>query len=167
LSFDIFFQTCRVAAQPVVKKSTFTGEAETVLPEEPLSAAEVQAVRKVLEKVQAQGPDEHGCYVVELEDGGGAEVFADKLQTGCMVALREITPSLLHFLFDLLKAGNWVMLPAMEGDIAITTAPGSIRGLPEDFPKVVVCNSANEMGVLLTKGVKAWQRYRDQVVDGG
>jgi hypothetical protein len=166
MSFDIFFQTARFSEQPVVEKNPFTGEALTVLPEEPLSAAEVKAVQRVLQRVQAQGPDEHGCYVVELEDGGVAEVFADELNAGCMVALRGITPRLVYFLFDLLQAGNWVMLPATEDAVAITTSPGSLKGVPEDFPRVVVCDSAEEVGALLTKGVREWQAYRDRIVGG-
>jgi hypothetical protein len=166
MSFDIFFHTGRFSGEPVVKKNTFTGKPQTVIPEEPLTAAEVRAVRQVLRRVGAQGPDEYGCYVVGLEDGGGAEVFADKLKSGCMVSLRGITPDLTRFLFDFLKAGNWVMLPAMEDAVAITTSPGSVKGVPDDFPRIVACDSADEVGVLLTKGVKAWQGYRDQVAGG-
>jgi hypothetical protein len=81
-----------------------------------------------------------------------------------MVTLRGITPNLTQFLFDLLKAGKWVMIPVMEDLVAITASPESTKGIPEDFPRIVVCNSPHEMGLLLTNGVKAWQRYRDQVV---
>jgi hypothetical protein len=163
MSFDIFFQTGRFTGKPVLKKNPFTGEAQTVLPEETLNAAEITAVRQALKRVAPQGPDEHGCYVVELADGGGAEVVASKLQTGCMVALRGITPNLIDFLYELLKAGNWVMLPVMEDAVAITASPRGMKGVPDDFPTIVACNSADDMGVLLTKGVKAWQKYRDQV----
>lgn len=166
MSFDIFFQTGRFAGKPVVKKNPFTGKAQTVFPEEPLTAAEVKAVRQVLKGIDAQGPDKHGCYIVELADGGGAEVFADKLKMGCMVALRDITPHLIQFLFDLLKAGNWVMLSPLEDAVAITASPGIVKGVPDEFPKVVVCNTTDELGVLLTKGVKAWQKHRDKVVRG-
>lgn len=167
MSFDIFFQTARFTGKPVVKKNPFTGENQTVIPEEPLTAAEVKAVRTVLKEVHAQGPDEHGCYVVELEDGGRAEVYADKLKSGCMVSLGGITPDLSQFLFDFVKAGNWVMIPAMEDAVAITASPGSVKGVPDEYPMLVTCDSAKEVAVLLTKGVKAWQKYRDQVVRGG
>jgi hypothetical protein len=167
LSFDIFFQTARFTGKPVVRKNPLTGEAQTVVSEEPLTAGEVKAVRRVLKGVKARGPDEHGCYVVELEDGGRAEVFADKLKSGGMVSLGGITPDLSEFLFDFLKAGKWVMLPAMEDGVAITASPGSVKGVPDDFPRIVACDSAKEVAVLLTEGVKAWQKYRDRVVRGG
>ena len=37
-----------------------------------------------------------------------------------------------------------------------------------DEPALAVgCESANDVAVLLTKGVKAWQQYQDQVARGG
>lgn len=154
MSFDIFFQPCR-----------FTGDAQAVLSNEPLSPAELKAVQQVLERADAHGPDQHGCYVVQLDDGGGAEVFSSSgLASGCMVALGGITADLLQFLFELLDAGNWVMIPAMADTAAITTAPGSLKGVPGDFPRVVVCSSAQDLGILLADGVQAWEKYRAQVV---
>lgn len=164
MSFDIFFQPCRFTGTQVVKTNPFTGESQSFSSNEPLNDAELKAVRQVLKQANAHGPDEHACYVVQLGDGGGAEIFGDQLATGCMAALRGMTPDLIQFLFDLLKAGNWVMLPAMEDAVAITTSPESMKGIPSDFPRVVVCNSAEELGTLLTNGVHAWEKYRDQVV---
>lgn len=127
----------------------------------------MRAVRQVLERAGARGPDEFGCYVVDFRDGGEAEVYADRMETSCMVAIRGTTPDLLDFLFNLLQAGYGVMLPAMEDTVAITTSPASLKGLPDDFPRVVTCDSADGLGVLLAKGVRAWRTYRDQVVDDG
>jgi hypothetical protein len=166
MSFDIFFQPCRFTGTAEIKKNPFTGEALSVPLNEPLSDVELQAVQQVLKRANAQGPDDQGCYVVQLEDGGEAEVFGSDLANSCMVALQGMTDDLLRFLFDLLKAGNWVMLPAMEDPVAITTSPGILRGIPDDFPRVVTCNSAAELGVLLSSGVHAWEEYRDQVKKG-
>jgi hypothetical protein len=166
MSFDIFFRPCRFGGATVQKTNPFTGKIESVLVNEPLDTAELEAVRKVLKRANANGPDEFGCYVVDL-DGGSAEVFGDDLEAGCMVKLWGMTSALSRFLYDLLKAGNWVMLPAMEDIVAITTSPGSIKGIPDDFPKVVVCNSHDELALLLTKGVRTWEKYRDQIVAGG
>jgi len=153
MSFDVFFQPCR-----------FTSDAQAVLANEALSPAELQAVHQVLERANAHGPDLQGCYVVQLGDGGGAEVYGASLAMGCMVALRGMTAELLQFLLRLLEAGNWVMLPAMADAMAITTSPGSLKGIPADFPRVIVCNSAEELGLLLADGVQAWEKYRAQVV---
>ena len=153
MSFDIFFQPAR-----------FTHDAQGVLANEPLSPVELQAVQQVLARANAHGPDAHGCYVVHLNDGGSAEVYGAELATGCMVALRGTTAELLQFLLHLLEAGNWVMLPAMADTVAITAAPASVKGLPDEFPRVVICNSAAELGVLLADGVQAWEQYRAQVL---
>lgn len=164
MSFDIFFQTVRYNGGQVVTKNRFTGQTISEPASDPLTAAELKAVRNVLKQVDAKGPDEFGCYVVQFPDGGAAEVFANELETGGMVALRGMTPDLTRFLFDLLRAGNWVMLPAMEDSVAMTTSPNNITGAPDDFPKIVTVSTADEVDVLLSKGVKAWQKYRDRVM---
>jgi hypothetical protein len=108
-----------------------------------------------LERAEAYIPDGHDFYVVELDDGGVAEVFSYRgLEISCMVALRGMTAGLLQFLFDLLQAGNWVMIPAMENTAAITTSPGCLKGIPDDFLRIVVCSSVEELGTLLAKGFR-------------
>jgi hypothetical protein len=164
VSFDIYFQPCRFGGANATKRNPFTGEVSSAVSNEPLSASETAAVRQVLERAKSGGPDEHGCYIVELSDGGVAEVFASDLAKSCLVALRGLTPDLSRFLYELLKAGNWVMLPAMEDNMAITTSPECVKGIPEDFPKVVACGSAEELDVLLSSGVEAWQKYRDRAL---
>ncbi len=167
MSFDIFFQPCRFGATPVEKQNRLTGQTKPVLPIEPLTAEEVRAVQAVLDKATTHGPDKFGCHVVRFQDGGGAEVFAKNLETGCMVAVRGITPGLLQFLIDLLKAGNWSMIPAMEDVVVIVSAVESVKGVPDGFPERVVCDSADELGVLLSGGFSAWKKYRDHVVGDG
>jgi hypothetical protein len=166
MSFDLFFQACRSGTQPVERKNPVTGEVQTSVPVEPLSAEDVRAIRGVLARAGAREPDEFGCFVVELGDGGGAEVFARDLANGCMVALRGLTPDLLQFLYDLLAAARWVLLPAMEGNPAVVKSPGLASGFADDFPEVV-CGSPEELGALLSGGYDAWRKYRDQIVGEG
>jgi hypothetical protein len=166
MSFDLFYQPCRSGTESVERKNPFTGQIQTSLPVEPLSAEDVRAIQAVSAGVSARGPDEFGCFVVELGDGGGAEVFASDLETGCMVALRELTPDLLRFLYDLLAAANWVLLPAMEGNPAIVKSPGLACGFAENFPEVV-CSSPDELEEILSSGFDAWRSYRDRVVGEG
>ena len=166
MSFDIFFQPCRFGSQPIRKTNPFTGETQSVLPNEPLSPAELAAVRRVLDTAAVQQADDAGHCVVRAGDGGEAEVFCGNLAGGCMVALRGITPGLLQLLLDLLKAGNWSMVPAMEDAVAIVPSPQAVQSVPDDFPPTVVCDSAEDLGRLLSEGFTAWKKYRDQVVGG-
>jgi hypothetical protein len=85
-------------------------------------------------------------------DGGSAEVFGKDISEGCMFALRGLTPDLVQLMFDLLVAGNWVMLPAQDGPGAIAASMGALRGAPDGFPKVVICESADALRVLLGGG---------------
>jgi hypothetical protein len=122
VSFNVFFQPCRFDGEPIKKTNRLTGEEQLIVPNGSLTPAEESAIRAVLTQANAEGPDDFECYVVRTEDGGGAEIFARDLAEGCMVNPWELTPRTLELLFNLLKAGNWVMLPAMEGDLAITTS---------------------------------------------
>jgi hypothetical protein len=97
MSFDIFFQSGRFGTTTVQKKNPWTGETQSVLPSEPLTASELKAVQDVLRKVTDSGPDQFGCYVVALADGGGAEVFGDNLEKGWMVAVRGLLQTCSSF----------------------------------------------------------------------
>jgi hypothetical protein len=166
VSFDIFYQPCRFGTEPVERKNPFTSEVQTVLPVEPLTSQDLKAVQGVVRSVTATGPDEHGCYLVRLGDGSEVEVHAGNgFESGCMTAIREgITPDILRFLFDLLSAADWIMLPAMEGNPAIVALPGRAKGFADGFPEVV-CSSVEELGKVLTGGIEAWMPYKDQIVE--
>jgi hypothetical protein len=166
MSFDLFYQPCHLGTEPVGRTNPFTGEIESSLPAETLSVEDQAMARGVLAKAGARGPDEFGCFVVEFDDGGGAGVFAGGLGTGCMVALRDLTPDLLRFLYDLLRAADWVLLPAMEGNPAIVTSPGLAIDFADSFPEIV-CGSPEELGEILSGGSDAWKTYRDRVVGEG
>jgi hypothetical protein len=72
MSFEIFFMPCRFGSEEVEQVDPATGETEMVLPNDPLTVAEEEAVRQVLDQAGADGPNEFGSYVVELTDGGSA-----------------------------------------------------------------------------------------------
>jgi hypothetical protein len=165
VSFDLFFQPSRFGTEPVERRNPFTGKMQTVRPVEPLSSEDLKAVRDIVQSAAPAGPDDHGGYLIELADGGVAEVYASGgIETGCMIALRRaLTPDLLRFLFDLLRAADWIMLPAMEGNPAITALPGRAEGFADSLPEVV-CNSAEELGAVLTGGFDRWRQYRDQIL---
>ncbi|HQU44202.1 MAG TPA: hypothetical protein PK867_15385 [Pirellulales bacterium] len=163
MSFDIFFQPFRYGKQTVEVENPFTGEVQSTHANEPLTPAELKAVEAVIRGADARTPGQSDHYAIELEDGGSAAIFSGGLERGCMVAIHGLTPNLTEFLFGLLKAGNWAMLPAMEDTVLITTSPGSMKGIPDGFPELVVCESVEELDVLLSRGVHAWQKLRDRL----
>jgi hypothetical protein len=164
MSFDIFFQPCRFSSKSVDKKQAKSSTTKSTVEVERLGTAELEAVQRTIERWTIQGPDKFSCHIIGVEDGGEAEVFTDDFGTGCMIALRGITPGMLQFLIDLLKAGNWGMIPVMEDLVVIVPSLESLKNLPVTFPRVVVCNSANELGILLSKGFSTWEKYRNQVI---
>src|SRR5262249_12389448 len=134
-------------------------------PNESLTNGEVKSVKSVLKKAGAEGPDEFEYYKIDFSDGAVAEVTANDLANGCKVSVWGLTPSLLQLLFDLMTAGKWIMLPVMEETMAITSSAENLKGIPEDFPPTVVCATPNHLGVLLSNGIRAWKKYRDQIVN--
>jgi hypothetical protein len=164
MSFDIFFVRSILGNETVPWKNPFTGEMTKVRPQEPLTDSELQAVRNVLKTVKASEPDEFGHSLIWFNDGGAAEVYVSELETGCTVIPRKgLSPDCLRFLFDLLRAAEWVMMAAMEGNPAIVSAPGIAKEFVDSFPEVV-CRSPDELGTILSGGFKAWEQYRDKVV---
>jgi hypothetical protein len=119
----------------------------------PLAAGEREAVERLLRRVAPSGPDTHDCWVVELGDGGIAEVFARDLREGCMFALRGFTPEIVRLLFDVLVAGNWVMLPAVEGCGAIAASMDVVHTPPDGFPSLTVFTSAPALSTLLVGAI--------------
>jgi hypothetical protein len=163
MSFALFYQPSRCKVNAVERKNPFSGGTQSARQLEPLSVEDVGRVQAVLAAVRARGPDEFGCFVVQFDDGGEAEVYASDLETGCMVAVRGLTPDLVLFLYDFLVAAAWVLLPAMEGNPAIVSSPGVASEFADSFPEMV-CGSPEELGAILSGGFDTWKKYRDQVL---
>lgn len=166
MSFDIYFQPCCFTESPSDTKDPDNGSTASAQNSAPLEANELRAVQEVLSRARSGGVDRRGADLVRMPDGGEAELFSDDLKSGCMVAIRGLTSDLLQFLYDLMAAGKWVMLPTIDDEIAITCCPEHLVGLPGDFPRIVVCKSAGARDVT-DRRIRAWQKYRDQVAGDG
>jgi len=104
--------------------------------------------------------------LVELSAKGldGAAKF-----TGCAFHIRGMSPHLVSFILEIAKAGDMVILPAMEDFVPILSSPEQKvqlpSGLAQDGPEPVVCESPAELEALLSGGHAGWQRYRNQVLN--
>ena len=86
-----------------------------------------------------------------------------------MVVRRGLAPDLLRFLYDLLDAADWAMLPAMAENRPVVTRPRRVGDLAADFPEVV-CESPEQLGAMLAGGFEAWAAHRGRAAgepDGG
>ena len=151
MSFDVYFQPCRYGVVPERTWQPPNQEPAKGAQGEPLTLVEQQAVRSILTRVCPRGPDKQGCWQVEVDDGGGAEVYTKDLRKGCLVALRGVTPDLVKLMFEILVAGNWVMLPTHDPS-AIVASKDAVRVVPKGFPDVVVCATADALGAVLAEG---------------
>jgi hypothetical protein len=114
-----------------------------------------------------------GWCDVKFPDGTSIEFSARGLVAGgkfqgCAVHARGMSIRIATFIFEIAKAGDMVVLAAMEDGPAILTGPEQEKELPADltasFGKVVWCKSGAEMEVLLSGGYAAWRKYADQIV---
>lgn len=164
MSFDIHFQPCRFDGTTSRQTNPFTGEPCDVANSGTLTDAEVKAVVRVLEAAGAKR-DADGSFVLRASDGTSFELFGD-LASGCMLAVRGagITPSLAKLLFEVLVAGDWVLV---SDPAVIAASATALRGMPENddtFDDVVIVTSPEQVKTLLLEGWKAFETYAAKVV---
>jgi hypothetical protein len=171
VSFDVFLQSVHRGSEPRQAINPLTGETVAIHPTGELRDHERESVLSVISSYQFRGPDEFGCYPIDLPDGGSAELFAGKLgeAAGCdgmMVACRSLTPQLTGLIFELMVGGNMAALPAMEDTRTFVASEEWSDFTPGDgAPPAVVVRSAAELHAALAGGYEGWKRYRDQVVN--
>jgi len=132
-----------------------------------------ESVRAVLIASSHSGPDEYGYFIVKFPDCVDVEMSAKGLDgsssfTGCAFHVRGMSSNLAAFIFEIAKAGDMVVLPAMEEFVPILSAPEQRNELPPDLQASergpIWCKSATELEVLLSGGYAAWQKYLSQVL---
>lgn len=162
MSFDVFFEPCRYDGTTERKVNPFTKEVRDMPVNHPLSDLELAAVTKVLDR--AGSADEDGCRVVQFADGGYAEV--DLSERVCSFSVRGVgvTPSLAQLMFDVMLAGNWVLMSMSGADVVIAPNMECVASAPSFYGRVVVAESPHEVALLLESGFDEWKRYRDSVI---
>jgi hypothetical protein len=132
-----------------------------------------EPVLAVLKSNKYDGPDKFGYYIVEFPDGGDVEFSAKGLEatddfTGCSFSIHGVSAHLSEFMFEIAKAGDMVMLPAMEDFVSILTRGAQREELPVELanndPEPVLCGSPEELESLLSGGYNGWKKYRDEVL---
>jgi hypothetical protein len=129
-------------------------------------------VTEVLRAATHRGPDDFGLYIVAFSDGVEVEFSASGLEsdepfTGCAFYIHGFGGDLTKFMFDVARAGDLVLIPAMEGNPLILVSEEQKRNVPGDLVenlKPVVVRSAGELGAILTSGFNGWSAYRNQVL---
>jgi hypothetical protein len=125
------------------------------------------------------GPDQFGFYCVGFADGVNVEFNAGGLDgkkpfTGCAFHIRGIGPSLIQFVFDVARAGDFVIFNCQGEDseaspVLILVNQSQAAQLPAELQYVnrPICTSAEILGTLLFPGYDRWEAYRDQVIKNG
>ncbi|MEO8799305.1 MAG: hypothetical protein ABI551_15550 [Polyangiaceae bacterium] len=163
MSFDLHFQPCRYDGTTKQAMNPFTNELAAFPNNAPLTKGEVDAVVRILEDAGAKR-DTDGTFTLRASDGTSFEMYG-AIEDGCMISIRGagITPTLAKLLFDVLVAGNWVLL----SDPSVIAANASaLQGMPDDgtFDDVVIVTSPDQVKTLLIEGWKTFEKYAAKVV---
>jgi hypothetical protein len=129
-------------------------------------------VREVLGATTYHGPDDFGFYVVAFPDGVEVEFSARGLEsaepfTGCAFHIRGIGDGLIKFMFDVARAGDMVIIPAMEGNPLVLVSETQKAAVPADVLQSlqpVLVRSPGELAAVLAGGFDGWTAYRDHVL---
>ncbi|MBM3995756.1 MAG: hypothetical protein FJ303_16635 [Planctomycetes bacterium] len=123
-------------------------------------------VSRVLAEHGCDDPDEFGVCTLDFDDGGEVEVHARGLDgarpfIGCAINIREIGGKLAAFVFEVARAGNFVIFNSHGKDTAdcpslILLNSDQERELPDgmasEYSVLPVCTSAKMLGRLLFQG---------------
>lgn len=160
MGYTIDFQPHRFDGTTYLGIDPYSRDEVPCLTNQPLSAAEVEAVHAVLRRAAGQGPDANGTYHIQLEDGLTVRFFASALPYGCVLAIDGTTTplSLAKLIFDLLAAGDWVVRKIATGGESIARSMDSVKGTRGDFGPTVVVESIDDLQFILAHGLVAFQQ---------
>ena len=127
-----------------------------------------------------KGPDDFGFNRVVYEDGTTVEFNAcghDGREpiSGCAFHIRGTSPELFEFVFEVARAGDFVIFNCQGDDSAdspvlILVCLGQEselpRGIVGQYETRPVCESGKMLGNLLFTDFEDWREYRGRVVGG-
>ena len=102
-----------------------------------------------------------GDVDIDLEAAGfeGGSEF-----TGCSFHLTEVNWEILDFILSFARAGDMIVLPAVEDFIPILSRPEQKSHLPEGIrdngPEPILCETAGELETALETGFSHWLRFK-------
>ena len=85
---------------------------------------------------------------------------------GCAFHIRAFSDDLMKFILDVARAGDMVIIPAMEGNPLLLVSEVQKKGVPADVReslRPIVVESSGELGAVLLGGFEGWLSYRDRV----
>jgi hypothetical protein len=112
---------------------------------------------------------EESPYLVGTPDGHGAEFWAKELHgggrfVGGNLELRGFGTVLCRLILDLAKAGPFSISHDGDSGVIILVSEGQRANLPPDLandPKVMVCETAEELEAAIDGGFERWREFRD------
>jgi hypothetical protein len=95
------------------------------------------SVRRILDATSYRGPDDFGFYVITFPDGGSVEFSASGLEsqetfTHCAFHIHGLGEGLVRFIFDIARASDMVIMPAIAENPLILLSEDQRAHVPRE-----------------------------------
>ena len=165
MSFDILMHSSHHSGRKSEVFDPFTGGTRVTAIDDPLTDEERTAVQLLLSQYGAESADECGYYTPTFDDGTSIILHFEGLVDdpkflGGMISLRANSDAIVKFLFEIADAGNFVMIPMMEGNPEIDTKKTTADSVSGRMPDILVAQSAEDIALIISPGFEAWDRCR-------
>jgi hypothetical protein len=137
---------------------------------------DASAARKVLDRLPYTHEAQSNHYDIRFPDGSHVELSSGGLHNeekfdGAMFILRagSLSPTVMQLIYDFALAGRLAVFPAMDPPLVLLPLSEMLNDLPPDVLqdiRPINFSSGQELGILLSRGFRAWEQYRDQVISG-
>ncbi len=162
MSFDVAFMSCRTSGTEE-KTNPFTGETVAVPVSGPLNSKELAAVNTLF------AAHDYDSGLVHVDVDFQLEISLDDDLTGGMIFLRDVTPGVFLFMYQLADAGNYVLCPIMEDNPCIVTsaeasASAAAANILEPNATIHVVDDSLGIAELIYPAFGDWDTYRRKVM---
>lgn len=110
------------------------------------------------------GDRQPGGYGVELADGAFVDIFMREGADSAMIALRDMSPTMASFLFDVMQTTGWALIFGGAPPCALMLHKVPTASMHDGFPSIQIVKTPEELAGALSSSFGNWADYRNQVV---
>jgi hypothetical protein len=132
-------------------------------------------VSEIVRKYYSGIPEINDYYLIDFTDGSSVALIAKGLESSeelfvCSFALRNFSPMVITFIYDMAIAGDMSIVNAqgedtLENPLEILVSESQIQEVPNDFVKNrVLCQSPEHLAQLLGIGFIQWADFRERIL---
>ena len=151
MGFSLHLHTCNLGTEIRMCQNPFTGEAISIPRDPGLTLDESQAVRRLLEEVEAGEPDADTYRHIEFADGSLVSVAVGRLLAegaACRALAVEcsvLTASVADFLYALASRGNLSIGSSIDPKVVVLLRAEQSKLVSRRWPEANVVESPSQL----------------------